>query len=156
MGWPPRASSARWRQRRAIILITVHNKLNYLLDAERIGASAYLFKDASRKEIVAAVSRVIAGETLLTAEGAERCSRHTAGSGSDWPTNVHRLTARENEVLQLVAEGKTNKGIAMLLHISPGTAKVHVERILGKLGAADRTEAVVRALQLGLISGRDS
>ena len=64
------ASSARWRPRRVIILITVHNKLDYLLDAVQVGASGYLLKDASRKEIVTAVRRVIAGE-LLNTEGAE-------------------------------------------------------------------------------------
>ena len=139
-----------------IILITVHNKLDYLLDAVHAGASGYLLKDASRQEILTAIRRVLAGEKLLTAEGAKRLHRQMAASGAAPSIGAYLLTVREIEVLRLVAAGETNQEIAAKLTVSRGTVKVHVERILAKLGVADRTQAAVRAIQLGIISGRDT
>lgn len=125
-------------------------QINHALGA---GAHGVLLKDAPRWEIVAAVRRALQGEPPLLP--ALLGPEPPAAPGSP---GVERLTAREHEVLELLARGLTNAAIARRLGIRPGTVKVHVEHIIGKLGAADRTQAVVRAVELGIldVSGGDA
>jgi DNA-binding NarL/FixJ family response regulator len=139
--------------RTSILIVTLSEDPDYLLEALRVGAAGYVLKDASRREVVDAVRQVLNGESpldpKLSAQLIRRLASRTRESSAahgDEPTH------REMEVLRLVAEGKTNAEIAQSLFISVGTVKVHVERIIDKLGVSDRTQAAVRAVELGYIN----
>lgn len=125
-----------------ILMLTLHDMPAYVREALAAGAAGYVLKDSSIGDLRAAIEAVMAGRSalplnLVSAALAERSPRH---ENSDL---VRTLTVREREVVGLVAEGLTNKEIARRLEISPATVKVHVERIIGKLGVADRTQAAV-------------
>jgi DNA-binding NarL/FixJ family response regulator len=140
--------------RTSVLIVTLSEDPDYLLEALRVGAAGYVLKDASRREVVAAVRQVLSGESPLDAKLSAQLIRRLAGQSKDTSASSHadELTHRELEVLRLVAEGKTNAEIAQSLFISVGTVKVHVERIINKLGVSDRTQAAVRAVELGYIS----
>ena len=115
-----------------------------------LGVRAILPRDSTSTEIGAAVEAVAAGLMALTPEWIEDLL--PADRNESGPADLHEhLTAREMEVLALLAEGEGNKEIADRLNISENTAKFHVSSILGKLGATTRTEAVSRGYRLGLI-----
>jgi DNA-binding NarL/FixJ family response regulator len=139
--------------RTSVLIVTLSEDPDYLLEALRVGAAGYVLKDASRREVVAAVRQVLSGESPLDAKLSAQLIRRLAGQPRE-STSAHsdELTHREVEVLRLVAEGKTNAEIAQSLFISVGTVKVHVERIIDKLGVSDRTQAAVRAVELGYIN----
>jgi DNA-binding NarL/FixJ family response regulator len=126
----------------AIIVLTTFDGDEDIYRAIRAGAKAYLLKDTARDALVECVRRVYAGETylppLLAAKLAERVSGET-------------LSAREIEVLQRIAAGKSNKEIGAELFISEGTVKTHVKSIFAKLDVVSRTEAVATATRRGLI-----
>ena len=126
----------------AIIVLTTFDGDEDIYRAIRAGAKAYLLKDTARDALVECVRRVYAGETylphLLAAKLAERVSGET-------------LSAREIEVLQRIAAGKSNKEIGAELFISEGTVKTHVKSIFAKLDVVSRTEAVAAATRRGLI-----
>jgi DNA-binding NarL/FixJ family response regulator len=134
-----------------VIIVTMHEDPDYLLEAVRAGAAGYLLKDASRRELLQAVRQVMRGESWLNSQlAAKALSALASGPDAAAPT-PERLTPRELEVLELLAQGLTNREIARILVITPGTTKVHVERILAKLGVSDRTQAAVRAIETGLV-----
>lgn len=134
-----------------VIIITMHANAEYLLKALRAGAAGYLLKDATRRELIAAVRQVLNGEMILNSEMVGRALQSLAGEAPRTPEPLLQpLTPREREVLQHIARGETNRQIAAALTIAPGTVKVHVERIIAKLGVSDRTQAAVRAIELGL------
>jgi DNA-binding NarL/FixJ family response regulator len=135
-----------------VLIVTTHESTEYLLAALNAGAAGYLLKDATRPELIAAVRQVLRGESSLNGELAARALQRLASARAD-PTAAlpERLTRREQEVLRLLAEGLTNREIAHSLTISVGTVKIHVEHIIAKLGVADRTQAAVRAVELGLL-----
>lgn len=135
-----------------VVIVTLYENPDYLLQALRAGAAGYVLKDANRQEVVAAVRQVLRGEVLLNHEVATRVVRHLVDEGTGRGALGEPLTRREREVLQLLAQGMTNREIAGHLNVSVGTVKVHVERIISKLGASDRTQAAVRAVELGLVS----
>jgi DNA-binding NarL/FixJ family response regulator len=110
-------------------------------------ARGVLTRDASSERVVAAVRAMLDGLMVLDPSLAGLLQRPAA----DLDPPVETLTARETEVLQLLAQGLTNRAVADRLGISEHTAKFHVNAILGKLGAQGRTDAVVRAARLGLI-----
>ncbi len=149
----------------SVLVITTYDNPDYLLEAIKAGAAGYVLKDAPNRQLTNAMRRALDGESPLNQELASQLIQrladeatqpaqkpHTAvegrGAGAAPPPN--ELTLRELEVLKLVARGKTNQDIAESLFISKATAKVHVRRIISKLGVSDRTQAVVRALELGL------
>ena len=148
----------------SVMMLTMHENPDYLLEALKAGAAGYVLKDAPREEIIEAVRRVRNGESPLDPELAARLLRRLAsegemhrGTGSPHEAAayaVEPLTPRELEVLGLMKLGRTNRQIAGDLVISLGTAKNHVEHIISKLGVSDRTRAVVQALELGLIDLR--
>ncbi|CAA9463426.1 MAG: Two-component transcriptional response regulator, LuxR family [uncultured Rubrobacteraceae bacterium] len=147
----------------SVMMLTMHDNPDYLLEALKAGAAGYVLKDAPREEIIEAVRRVRNGESPLDPELAARLLRRLAsegerrrGTGGSHETAyaVEPLTPRELEVLGLMKLGRTNRQIAGDLVISLGTAKNHVEHIISKLGVSDRTRAVVQALELGLIDLR--
>ncbi len=135
-----------------VIMVTVQAKPDALMDALRAGVAGYLLKDASRREIIGAVRQVLRGEAFLNPDLVMQTLRRLAATAPDDESPVEPLTAREQQVLRLLMQGKTNREIARELIISPGTVKVHVEHIIAKLGVSDRTQAAVRALELGLVS----
>jgi DNA-binding NarL/FixJ family response regulator len=141
--------------RTSILVVTLSEDPDYLLEALRVGAAGFVLKDASRREVVAAVRQVLSGESPLDPKLAAQLIRRLAGQTPPPKEEPARhgdnLTQRELEVLRLVAEGKTNHDIAQALFVSVGTVKVHVERIIDKLGVSDRTQAAVRAVELGYL-----
>ncbi|MBX0326394.1 response regulator transcription factor [Oscillochloris sp. ZM17-4] len=129
-----------------ILVLTTYATDEFIFTALRAGAQGYLLKDASADELVAAIQAVRRGQTQLSPEVAARLVAGVGGGGPE------PLTARELEVLALLGRGQSNDAIAAALGIAPRTVKVHVQNILGKLGAANRTEAVSIAARQGLIS----
>jgi DNA-binding NarL/FixJ family response regulator len=136
----------------SVILITMHENPKYLLEALKAGAAGYILKDITQRELLNAVRRVLQGESILDSETVVRVLDHLTGETPrpQEPSQV-RLTPRESEVLQLLAQGQTNREIASKLTVSVSTVKIHVEHILAKLSVSDRTQAAVRAIELGLI-----
>ncbi len=139
----------------AVLMVTMQENPEYLYEALGAGASGYLLKDASRVELVRAVRSVIGGEPLLAPQMTAHLLRRLA---AERPALAHppaeQLTGREIEVLRLVARGLTNREIGRELSLSPATVKVHVQHVIGKLGVSDRTQAAVRAVELGLLGSK--
>jgi DNA-binding NarL/FixJ family response regulator len=144
----------------SVVMLTMHENPDYLLEALKAGAAGYVLKDAPQEDIIEAVRRVRNGESPMDPELAARLLRRLATEGEMWrgargsqaaTYAVEPLTPRELEVLGLMKLGRTNRQIAADLVISLGTAKNHVEHIIAKLGVSDRTQAVVRALELGIL-----
>jgi DNA-binding NarL/FixJ family response regulator len=149
----------------SVLVITTYENADYLLEAIKAGAAGYVLKDAPSERLVNSMRRVLAGELPLNQELGVRLIRRLASEGPQasappWaaesgakaapPPLLEDFTPREVEVLGLLVRGKTNQEIAKSLSISRATAKVHVRHIIAKLGVSDRTQAVVRALELGL------
>ena len=118
-------------------------------DALDAGATAVLSVDIGDRALRAAIRAAVLGLTTLSGEFRDRIGAGHAEGEVDGPTAD--LTSRELQVLQLLAEGASNKAIARRLGITPHTAKFHVATIAGKLGATGRTDAVARAMRLGLL-----
>jgi len=140
----------------AVIVVTVHQDPDALLRALRAGAAGYVLKDATQPQLVAAIRQLLRQEFLvhpgLMGELLGRLAAETPPAGRAAPPKwSERLTPRELCVLRLLARGRTNREIAAALRVATGTVKVHVEHILAKLDASDRTQAAVRAVELGLI-----
>ena len=144
----------------SVMMLTMHENPDYLLEALKAGAAGYVLKDAPQGEIIEAIRRVRNGESPLDPELAARLLRRLANEGEIRSGTrgtradamaVEPLTARELEVLGLMKLGRTNRQIAEDLVISLGTAKNHVEHIIAKLGVSDRTQAVVKALELRIL-----
>jgi DNA-binding NarL/FixJ family response regulator len=133
----------------SVVLFTMYENPDYLIDALRAGAAGYLLKGASRREIVAAVRQVLAGESLLNPDLVLQLLRRLSRSEPEGTAGAN-LTPRERDVLKLIALGKTNREIADTLSLTLSTVKTHVEHVIDKLGVSDRTQAAVRAIQLGL------
>ncbi len=125
-----------------VLILTTFDGDEEIYSALKAGARGYLLKDAGREELLAAIRGVHAGRRWIPPAVADRLAERVAGS---------ELTSREVEVLSLVAAGNSNKRIARRLGITEGTVKGHLNSILGKLAADDRTEAVTRALRRGIL-----
>lgn len=143
-------------QTRVLVLTTLEADQS-VFDAVRAGALAYLLKDASEREVIDTVRAVHRGESRLTPQIARKVLDEFRRMGEAAPPPVHRaeapeedtaaLTEKESKVLQLIAEGKSNKQIATMLFLAEGTTKNYVSRIMGKLHAGSRTELAVIALR---------
>ena len=141
-----------------VLMVTMHENPDYLLEALDAGAAGYVLKDAPADRLISAVHRTLNGESPLNQELATLLLRRLAdeklrmlhADAKNNAPSVGALTPRETEVLALLTTGQTNQQIAESLNISKGTAKVHVERIIRKLEVSDRTQAAVRAIELGL------
>lgn len=125
-----------------IIVLTTYKGDVLALRALKAGASGYLLKSALRKEMMDAIRAVSAGRPSIPAEIAMQIAEHVTADA---------LSEREVEVLRCVARGAANKEVAIVLHISEETVKVHMKHILEKLAATDRTHAVTIALSRGII-----
>jgi DNA-binding NarL/FixJ family response regulator len=132
-----------------VIIFTAFDTDERILEAVQAGVQGYLLKGAPREELFNAVRVVQAGGSLLQPIVASRLMRQMSQENA--PSLRESLTARELEVLRLIAQGQQNKEIAAALVISERTVKFHVSSILGKLGAGNRTEAVRIAAQQGLV-----
>jgi DNA-binding NarL/FixJ family response regulator len=143
-----------------VLVLTTFDLDEHAYDALRAGASGFLVKDTPLAELIAAVRHVHAGDAVVAPSTTRRLlERMLDGGGAPAPRRVpglDDLTAREHEVLVLVARGLSNAEIAAALVLSEGTVKVHVSRILTKLGLRDRVQAVVLAYECGVVTvGRD-
>ncbi|AAY93087.1 DNA-binding response regulator [Pseudomonas protegens] len=135
-----------------VVIFTMDDSPDHLEAAMAAGAVGYLLKDASREEVLDALQRVARGEEALNSAVSARLLRRMSERGNGQAPQAQALTARERQVLGLVAGGFSNREIGEKLGITTGTAKAHVERVIGKLGAADRTQAAVRGMALGLVA----
>lgn len=130
-----------------VLMLTLHEMPAYVREALAAGAAGYVLKDAAIEELKSAITQVLAGQSAVSLELFNAAMRATPLPGRE--ADMSRiLTGRELDVVALVAEGLTNKEIGRHLEISPATVKVHVERIIGKLGVADRTQAAVLITQM--------
>jgi DNA-binding NarL/FixJ family response regulator len=142
-----------------ILILTTFHDDEYVYGALRAGASGFLLKRASPERLLDAVRTVAAGEALLDPSVTRSLISRFLGAGvstaSEPPAEIRnqllRLTERERQVLLLVAQGRSNAEIADLLVIAESTAKTHVKRVLAKIDAHDRAQAVVFAYRSGLI-----
>jgi DNA-binding NarL/FixJ family response regulator len=140
-----------------VIMLTTFDVDDYVFDAIRAGASGFLLKDAPPADLIAAVEVVARGDALLAPSVTRRMIEHFVRAS---PTRgqhpaLPQLTERETEVLILVARGLSNAEIAVELVIAEQTVKSHVSRLLSKLGARDRAQAVVAAYEGGLVIAGD-
>lgn len=144
----------------AVVVVTLYDDRRYVLEAIRRGAAGYLLKDASTAEVVATLESVadrrlaIDPQLLREALSAPDEEPPTGGSARD-RAMAFALTAREHDVLLQVAEGLTNKEIGACLSITEDTVKKHVQNIIWKLRAADRTQAAILAFRMGLLETGD-
>jgi DNA-binding NarL/FixJ family response regulator len=135
-----------------VLVLTTFDLDDYVYDALRAGASGFLLKDATPEQILAAVRVVGSGEALLAPSVARRLIAEFASRAKlTVPAELDRLTAREREVLLLLAGGLTNAEIAGQLYLAEQTVKSHVSSILLKLGLRDRVQAVILAYESGLV-----
>jgi DNA-binding NarL/FixJ family response regulator len=139
-----------------VIMLTTFDVDDYVYTALRAGASGFLLKDVSPEQLVAAVRLVAAGDALLapsiTRRFVERFAQQSAPPLDQGGAELSTLTAREREVLVLIARGLSNAELAERLTLSEATVKTHVARILGKLDLRDRVQAVVFAYESGLVT----
>jgi DNA-binding NarL/FixJ family response regulator len=141
----------RVRPDAAVLVVTMLDDDDSVFAAMRAGARGYLLKVASPAEIERAVRAVANGEVILGPAVASRAVAHLTGTRSANPAvALPELTAREHEVLDLVARGLDNLAISRRLVLSPKTVRNHLSNILTKLQASSRAEAIVRARQAGL------
>lgn len=144
-----------------VIVLTTFDDDEYVFEGLRAGAAGYLLKDTPSARLAEAIRAAARGESFLEPSVAAKVvAEFTRLSGSPGPRPAaapstqplaEPLSDRELEVLRLVAQGASNKEIAAALFIAEGTAKNHLTNILGKLGVADRTQAALKAKELGLI-----
>jgi DNA-binding NarL/FixJ family response regulator len=132
-----------------VVILTTFDIDDYVVDAFRAGASGFLLKTAPPPQLVAAVRTVHSGDALLAPASTRRLIEQFARPVADVGV-LHGLTAREHDVLRLLARGLTNAEIADKLVVEPSTVKSHVASVLAKLGLRDRVQAVVFAYESGL------
>ncbi len=145
-GWP----------RMSVVIVTLYDDRRYVLEAIRRGAAGYLLKDATTAEVIQTLRNVADGQLavepqLLREALATLDEVPPTGQTARQRAEQYALTPREHDVLLLVAEGLTNKEIGGRLSVSEDTVKKHVQNIIWKLRAVDRTQAAIMALRLGLL-----
>src|SRR5262245_44165935 len=136
-----------------VIMLTTFELDDYVFAALRGGASGFVLKDAEPDELLRAVRVVAAGGSLLSPSVTRRVIDHFAGPAAAHPVRhpqLDQLTEREKEIVAWVATGRSNDEIAAELVVSPATVRTHVSRAMVKLGARDRAQLVVFAVQSGL------
>ncbi|MEU7579884.1 response regulator transcription factor [Streptomyces sp. NPDC041068] len=133
-----------------VVMLTTFDDEQYVVQALRAGACGYLLKDLPADELAHAVRLAHAGVTQLDDSVTRRLAASLPAPGAVAKPAVD-LSPREIDILRLVARGRTNREIAAELYLSEGTVKNHVSRILGRLALRDRTQAALRARDLGLL-----
>jgi len=145
-----------------ILVLTVHSDIEHILNIIQAGANGYLTKSADDMEVVNAVRTLISGQSVLSQEIIQQIAQYTLKysidkspfyvAGTNTRTTHGDLTHREIEALRLVAQGMSNKEIAVKLNLSERTVKGYIAELFSKLGASSRTEAVVKGLKKGILS----
>ena len=136
-----------------VVILSMHQNEEYFWQAIKSGASGYLLKKAATTELGAAVSQVLAGEIYLAKELSMRLLKKLPLQQiAHQKTPLERLSLRQREILQLIAEGQTTKGIGMVLNLSPKTVEYHRGRLMKRLNIHDVPGLVRFALQAGMIA----
>jgi DNA-binding NarL/FixJ family response regulator len=145
--------------RTSVLVLTASENPNHLSEALKARAAGYVQKGATTQETIGAVRKVLEGESSLDQELATQLLKRLVEDVEPDPNGrakgdllLGMLSAREREVLGLVARGYTNQQIARQLLISVSTVKKHVRNVISKLGVSDRTQAAVRAVELGVLA----
>ena len=133
-----------------VLMLTVHNEVDYLMNSLEAGANGYILKDSSSDDLIDAIKTVYYGEryvelSMVTALNSRLLQRHNN------ELKAKRLTKRENQILTSIAEGKSNKDIAEFYDISERTVKNHITNIFNKIDVTDRTQAAVFAIRNNLV-----
>ena len=136
----------------AILVLTTFDLDEYVYDALRAGAAGFLLKDVRPEDLAAAVRTVAAGDALIAPAVTRRLVERFAALLPVPVPGVDELTPREREVLEVLARGRSNAEIAAGFGLGEETVKTHVRRILAKLGARDRVQAVVLAYEAGVVT----
>ena len=137
------------------LILTTFDDSDVVLDGIRAGARGFLLKDVSYQQLVAAIRAVASGATVFQPAVTERLLRAGRTVRIDTDAPREQLTGREAEVVRLMAGGYSNREIAEALGTAEGTVKNHVSSILAKFGVRDRTRAVLKALETGLLRTPD-
>jgi len=134
-----------------VVMLTMHADQDVLASAIRSGASGYLVKDCSTEEIASAVRMAVSGETVLSPQLAASMLNEVRKLDEPADEDSRVITRREEEVLQLIADGCSTPEVAERLFISQKTVKNHLASIYQKLDARDRTQAVLQAVRMGIV-----
>jgi DNA-binding NarL/FixJ family response regulator len=136
-----------------VLILTTFDLDEYVYEAMRAGASGFLLKTAPPEDLIAAVRLVAEGEALLSPSVTRRVIQRFARPDPYVPPSqdLERLTARETEVLRLLAQGLSNAEIGASLYVSEATVKTHISSILSKLGLRDRVQAVIFSYEQGVV-----
>lgn len=136
----------------AVIVVTTFDQDDYVLDAIAAGATGFLLKRCSGRELVDAVRRVATGESILSPQVTGAVLARIRGAGPARPAELtaYALTGREHDVLALIGTGLNNSEIAARLHLSLSTVKTHVTNVLAKTGSRDRVQVAILAIRAGL------
>jgi DNA-binding NarL/FixJ family response regulator len=147
------------RETPKVVMLTTFDLDEYVYEALRAGASGFLLKDSPRADLIAAVRAAAAGNAMLAPTVTRRLIETFARrppQTSPAPSRLASLTAREREVLVLLARGSSNTEIAATLFVSEATVKTHVGNLLAKLGLRDRVQAVILAYETGIVVPGDA
>lgn len=140
----------------AVLVLTTYDADEWVFDAVRSGAAGYLLKDTPREGLIEAIEGTAVGKSFVDPNVAGKLLDQMAHTAPAAPSTVAQdLSQREREILSLLGRGLTNADIAQRLHLSEGTVRNYVSRVLAKLDVADRTQAAVLALRHGLVEGDD-
>ena len=138
-----------------VLVLSAFEDPNYLSKALKAGAAGYVLKTAPPTETIAAVRKALIGELPLNQEVAVRLLMRLMEQAPKEEALPESLSLREIDVLRLMARGQTNQQIAKNLFVSTSTIKKHVHSIISKLGVSDRTQAALRAVELGVLDERE-
>jgi DNA-binding NarL/FixJ family response regulator len=137
-----------------VVILTTFDLDDYVYEALRAGATGFLLKDSPRADLIAAVRAAAGGDALLAPSVTRRLIEAFAQRPAEVapaPSRLAALTARERDVLLLLARGRSNAEIAAALFVSEATVKTHVGNLLAKLGLRDRVQAVILAYETGIV-----
>ena len=136
-----------------VLVLTTYMDDKWLFDAIRSGASGYLLKDRPRQELLDAIHGTIAGHAYIDPSVAGKILSNVATSPDKQPAeHAHNLTDREQDILNLLAQGLSNADISGRLYLSEGTVRNYTSTLFAKLGVSDRTQAVILAIRQGLVT----
>lgn len=138
-----------------ILVLTTYMDDKWLFDAIRSGASGYLMKDRPRQELLEAIKGTIAGDAYIDPSVAAKVLSNVASSPARYDDTSYNLTEREQDILNLLAQGLNNADISQRLYLSEGTVRNYTSTLFAKLGVSDRTQAVILALKHGLVTGNE-
>jgi len=134
-----------------VVILSMHASEEYVLRALRAGAAGYVLKDADTAELEFAVAAVTRGETYLSPAVSKYVTEYVRRVGEEQSSSLERLTPRQREVLQLIAEGHTTQGIAQTLGVSAKTVETHRANLMERLGIHDVAGLVRYAVRVGLV-----